>query len=51
MGTAEVDQRISEFLTRKRAEYPELVNSGRDESRTVKYALELCAHGQLLFVR
>jgi hypothetical protein len=49
MTTANVDQRISSFLDRKWTKFPELAISGRHESRTVKYALELRTNGQLLF--
>ena len=51
MGSADLDQRISSFLNRKHAEYPELATDGRHESRTMKYAAELRAHGQLLMTR
>jgi len=51
MSATGVDQRISKFLDRKWAEFPEMAISGRHESRTVKYALELRASGQLLFGR
>jgi len=51
MNTADVDQRISSFLSRKEAEFPEIAASGRHGSRTVKYALELRSSGQLMFSR
>jgi hypothetical protein len=51
MTSADVDQKISKFLTRKHTEFPELATSGRQESRTVKYAMELRSSGQLLFAR
>jgi len=51
MSNIDVEQRIQNFLRRKEAEYPELALSGREESRTMKYAAELQARGQLLFGR
>lgn len=51
MSSVDLDQRISSFLGRKHAEFPELATEGRHESRTVKYAAELRAHGQLLMTR
>jgi len=51
MDAADVDQRISGFMDRKHAEFPELATSGRHESRTVKYALELRSSGQLPYGR
>lgn len=51
MSSADVDQKISNFLSRKQAEFPELATAGRHGSRTVKYALELRGSGQLLFTR
>lgn len=51
MSSLDVDQKISSFLKRKEAEFPELAFSGRHESRTVKYASELRASGQILFAR
>ena len=51
MVSVDVDQKISSFLDRKHAEFPELITSGRHESRTVKYAMQLRAQGQLLFGR
>jgi hypothetical protein len=48
---ADVNEQISKFLDRKWAEFPELATSGRRESRTVKYALDLRTNGQLLFGR
>jgi hypothetical protein len=47
MSTVDVDKRISSFLGRKHAEYPDLADSGRHDSRTIKYALELRNSGQL----
>jgi hypothetical protein len=47
----DVEQRISNFLGRKDAEYPELSSiSGRQVQRTRKYAAEL-QNGQLLMTR
>ncbi len=51
MSSIDVEQKISDFLGRKQAEYPELALSGRHGSRTVKYASHLRASGQLLFTR
>lgn len=51
MNAADVEQRISNFLDRKYAEFPEIADSGRHGSRTVKYAMELRGQGQLLFSR
>jgi len=51
MFSGDVEQKISNFLRRKHAEFPELATSGRQESRTVKYANELRASGQLLMTR
>lgn len=51
MPSEDVEQKISDFLRRKRAEFPELAISGRQESRTMKYANELRASGQLLMTR
>jgi hypothetical protein len=51
MSSADIDQRINDFISRKQSEFPELVASGRHQSRTVKYALELRSSGQLLFTR
>ena len=49
MNVADVEQRISGFLSRKQVEHPELIINGRHESRTIKYAQELRTRGQLLF--
>jgi len=38
MEASELDARINNFLERKFAEYPDLAVSGRQQSRTVKYA-------------
>lgn len=52
MNSVNVDQQISNFLSRKHAEFPELANAGRNESRTAKYAaVELRNSGQLLYAR
>jgi len=51
MNSADIDYKISNFLTRKQAEFPEIAASGRHGSRTVKYAMELRSSGQLLFTR
>ncbi|HSX05737.1 MAG TPA: hypothetical protein VLF69_04680 [Candidatus Saccharimonadales bacterium] len=51
MVSADVDARISSFLNRKHAEFPELATAGRRAQRTVKYALQLRSSGQLLFTR
>jgi hypothetical protein len=51
MSSHDVERKISGFLQRKEAEYPELAFSGRHESRTVKYAAELRASGQVLMTR
>ena len=51
MGSQDIEQRISSFLQRKEAEFPELALSGREESRTMKYAHELRASGQLPMIR
>ena len=47
----DIEQRINSFLRRKEMEFPELVNSGRRGSRTVKYAAQLRSSGQLLLTR
>ena len=49
MHSSELDSKINSFLNRKHAEFPELANTGRHESRTVKYAQSLRSSGQLLF--
>jgi len=51
MKSTNVEQKIQEFLQRKDAEFPALALSGRNESRTVKYAAELRATGQILMAR
>jgi hypothetical protein len=38
MNADELDARINNFLERKFAKYPDLATSGRDVTRTVKYA-------------
>jgi hypothetical protein len=48
MNSADIDRKITNFLSRKRAEFPEIAASGRHGSRTVKYALQLRSSGQLL---
>jgi hypothetical protein len=49
----ELDRKINSFLTRKEAEFPELILpvSGRDEARTTKYAVHLRETGQVLMPR
>ena len=47
----DLDAKINSFLRRKEAEFPELALSGRQESRTVKYAADLRARGQILMAR
>jgi hypothetical protein len=51
MSSVNVEDQITNFLSRKEAEFPELISSGRHESRTVKYAQTLRSSGQLLFTR
>lgn len=52
MLSEDVEQKIDSFLRRKHAEFPDLAVSGREEqSRTMKYATELRASGQLLMTR
>ena len=51
MLSEDVEQKINNFLQRKKAEFPELAISGREESRTRKYADELRASGQMLMIR
>lgn len=51
MQSIDLDQKISSFLDRKHAEFPELAMSGRNESRTVKYAHSLRTSGQVIFAR
>lgn len=41
MNSHELNQRISSFLARKQAEFPELADEGRQESHTAKYATQL----------
>jgi hypothetical protein len=48
MGSDNVERRIDSFMRRKEAKFPDLAASGRNESRTIKYARELRASGQLL---
>jgi hypothetical protein len=49
----ELSRKINSFLTRKDAEFPELILpvSGRDEAQTTKYAVQLRESGQLLMSR
>lgn len=49
MNANDLDTRISNFLERKYAEFPDIADSGRHESRTVKYARALRSSGQLLY--
>lgn len=51
MQSQDLDSKISNFLTRKHAEFPDLIAAGHDESRTVKYAAALRDTGQLLMTR
>ncbi|HSX30978.1 MAG TPA: hypothetical protein VLE99_03615 [Candidatus Saccharimonadales bacterium] len=51
MGSVDLETKISSFLRRKQAEFPELPLSGRQGSRTLKYAHELRASGQVLMTR
>jgi hypothetical protein len=51
MSAIDIDLRINSFLERKYALFPELAVSGRNESRTVKYAQKLRASGQILMAR
>lgn len=51
MSEMNVEDKINNFLQRKEAKFPELIASGRHESRTIKHAQTLRAHGQLLFTR
>ena len=51
MGTNDLDTRIASFLQRKYAVFPDLAASGRNESRTVKYAQKLRASGQIMMAR
>lgn len=48
MSSESLDTKINSFLRRKEAEFPELAISGRQESRTMKYAANLRASGQML---
>ena len=45
-----LDSKISSFLHRKHAEFPELAVSGHMQSRTVKHAAALRRYGQVLMV-
>lgn len=47
MGSKDLERKISSFLRRKEAEFPELALAGRVDSRTMKYAAELRETGQL----
>lgn len=49
--SAGVERKINSFLSRKEAEFPELIRSVRRGQRTVKYAAKLRSTGQLLLVR
>jgi len=51
MNANELDTRINSFLQRKYSNFPEIVTSGRNQSRTAKYALKLRASGQVLMAR
>jgi hypothetical protein len=51
MQARDLDAKINSFLQRKEEKYPNLVMSGREEMRTVKYAQSLRSSGQLLFSR
>jgi hypothetical protein len=51
MSSQSLDERISSFMQRKEAEFPELATAGRNESRTVKYASHLRTSGQILLTR
>jgi hypothetical protein len=51
MSVVNVEDKITNFMHRKEAEYPELILSGHQESRTVKYAANLRASGQILMAR
>lgn len=51
MSSVSVEDKITNFLQRKEAEFPELALSGRHGSRTVKYAHHLRSSGQLIFSR
>lgn len=46
-----LETKINSFMQRKEAEFPELALSGRQESRTAKYAAGLRASGQILMTR
>jgi hypothetical protein len=50
MQSANLDQKITNFLHRKQVESFDPL-SGREGSRTVKYAESLRTQGQLLFIR
>lgn len=49
--SVDIDIKINNFLGRKQAEFPELAEAGRHQSRTVKYAARLRESGQLLMTR
>ena len=51
MSSVALEDKINSFLQRKQIEFPELALSGREESRTKKYAEDLRACGQMLFSR
>jgi hypothetical protein len=51
MSSLDVERKISSFLQRKEAEFPELAFSGRHESRTAKWAADLRSSGQVLMTR
>jgi hypothetical protein len=48
MNAINLDARINVFLQRKYAEFPDIADAGRHDSRTVKYARALRTSGQLL---
>ena len=51
MQAIDLDEKISSFLHRKEAKFPELKLNGRDEMRTVKYAESMQPMQQILFSR
>jgi hypothetical protein len=51
MSSNTVEEKITNFLQRKEAEFPELILTGRHGSRTIKYAQDLRIHGQMLLSR
>lgn len=51
MNSMDVDQKISNFLRKKHAEFPELALSGRLGSRTVKHDLQPRMGRQMLAIR